>query len=332
MSVTVNKLDNNLEEQSFLQFWFPRGNRSFTKLTLPFFENIKIEENSSANYIEYNPQSRSGSFFSYTGSKSRAFSLSFNLTYPHLYTYALKNKFTVAPTVKSSEELRALFFQSPQDPGQDPGFTMKKGNAYDFFRDYGETDNQVEEAIKNFLAYQSGLSAQTGNAVVLDPTQTNQKINAIETKFIQDSQGSKVNRDIIDIILYWINIIRASILSNAEKPTLGPPIVRLNHGIMYQDVPCICVDYKISDDGERAGYDQKTMLPRSININMSLREHRVGDFKEYDIFDDIRRDNLAGWEAVLDGTHSLDPISRRFIGQSKLPDNGPQTNPMDWFN
>ena len=41
---------------------------------------------------------------------------------------------------------------------------------------------------------------------------------------------------------------------------------------------------------------------------MKLDEIRTGDFGEFDTTDIIKKDNLAGWEAVVLGdTHSMDP-------------------------
>ena len=111
---------------------------------------------------------------------------------------------------------------------------------------------------------------------------------------------------IIDILIYWINIIRASVVNNAQNPIFGPPIIRLRHGVLYQDVPCICTGYNIDFD-EVAGYDLQTLLPRRIKVDMKLEEFRTGNFKTFDQNNVIARDNLAGWEAVLTGPQTMDP-------------------------
>lgn len=120
----------------------------------------------------------------------------------------------------------------------------------------------------------------------------------------------KKRNQIIDIIIYWTNIIRSSVVNYTKNPIYGPPIIRLNHGILYQDVPCICTDYTISYN-EAAGYDTHTLLPRQLKFTMKLEEIRAGDFGEFDPGDTnnpIKRDNLAGWEAVILGeTNSMDP-------------------------
>jgi hypothetical protein len=94
----------------------------------------------------------------------------------------------------------------------------------------------------------------------------------------------------------------------SKNPIYGPPIIRLRHGILYQDIPCICTDYSI-DYNEAAGYDIDTLLPRQLKINLKLEEIRTGDFGEFaPKGNPIERDNLAGWEAVVLGeTNSMDP-------------------------
>ena len=121
-----------------------------------------------------------------------------------------------------------------------------------------------------------------------------------------------VKNRMIDLIIYWVNIIRCSVINNAQNPIYGPPVIRLNHGIMFQNVPCICNSYNISWV-ESAGYDVQTLLPRQIKVQMKLEELRTGDFGKFtgDSNNPLTRDNLAGWESVVLGTengrNSLDP-------------------------
>lgn len=125
---------------------------------------------------------------------------------------------------------------------------------------------------------------------------------------IQDNANRQLKNRIIDIIIYWTNIIRSSVVNYSKNPIYGPPIIRLSHGILYQDIPCICTDYTI-DYNEAMGYDLDTLLPRQLKINLKLEEIRTGDFGEFaPKGNPIERDNLAGWEAVVLGeTNSMDP-------------------------
>ena len=69
--------------------------------------------------------------------------------------------------------------------------------------------------------------------------------------------------------MFWINIIRSSVRNNASNTLFGPPVVRLNHGIMYNNVPFIVDNYQISIV-EEAGYDLETILPKQLEITMAL--------------------------------------------------------------
>ena len=81
---------------------------------------------------------------------------------------------------------------------------------------------------------------------------------------------------------------------------LGPPIVRLTHGILYRSIPCITTNYSFSFD-PNTGYDKDTMIPRVLKVDMELKEIRAGDFSEFDPSEanSIKGENLAGWEAVI---------------------------------
>ena len=112
---------------------------------------------------------------------------------------------------------------------------------------------------------------------------------------------------IIDLVMYWTNIIRASVLNNGDNPIYGPPIIRINHGILFQNIPCICTNYSI-EPVEEAGYDVGTLMPRQIRYTMSLEEIRAGDFGKFDPSKRIEQDNICGWEAVVSNPHqSIDP-------------------------
>lgn len=142
------------------------------------------------------------------------------------------------------------------------------------------------------------------------------KLNDI-SKTIEKQQAGEYNFDSLDIIidqtLYWINIIRSCVSNNTQNPLYGPPVIRINHGIMYQNVPCICTDYSLKFN-EAAGYDIDTLMPLQTQVTMQLEELRTGDFGDFDPKGNpIQRDNLAGWEAVISQGGSMDPGYSKFI-------------------
>jgi hypothetical protein len=114
---------------------------------------------------------------------------------------------------------------------------------------------------------------------------------------------------IIDLVMYWTNIIRASVLNNGDNPIYGPPIIRINHGILFQNIPCICTNYSI-EPVEEGGYDVATLMPRRIRYTLSLEELRAGDFGKFNPATPVEQDNICGWEAVVSNPHqSIDPGS-----------------------
>jgi hypothetical protein len=104
----------------------------------------------------------------------------------------------------------------------------------------------------------------------------------------------------VKYVSWWVNLIRSSVMSNQLNTMEGPPIIRLTHGELYQNVPCICHSYDISYD-KNAGMDVATLLNRRIEVSMQLEEFRAGNFGKFDRSSKqiLDRDNVAGWEAVI---------------------------------
>ena len=116
----------------------------------------------------------------------------------------------------------------------------------------------------------------------------------------------EVNRT-IDLFIFYINLIRGSVLNNSRNTIYGPPIIRLNHGTMYNNVPCLLQDYTINiiDD---AGYDVETVTPKRVSISLNLVESRTGNFGNYVVGDIFNGDNLTGWESVIEN-NTIDPYN-----------------------
>ena len=117
-------------------------------------------------------------------------------------------------------------------------------------------------------------------------------------------QLNKLNT-LIDAVYVWTNLVRATTLNNSTNTTQGPPIVRLNHGPMYNNIPCVVSDYNIEMTQE-AGYEVETLTPKELVINMTLKEVRgSGNFVANEIEDG---DNIAGWEAII-SNNNTDPYN-----------------------
>ena len=69
----------------------------------------------------------------------------------------------------------------------------------------------------------------------------------------------------------------------------------------------VCKSYNIAYEDKEVGYDLETLTPRRMKISLDLAEIRVGNFGKYSKGKVIERDNLAGWESVIDRPLTTDP-------------------------
>jgi hypothetical protein len=303
----------------------PTTGSDYYVVELPFFENVAIKESKKARYQKYSLISRSSNLYSYMGADSRTLNLTFNISLPHLleeHPEITMDKYISYMQDKDNLELEKQKFLEPYKTQSIPnGMAFKLGTDYtkSLATDSAkQVLNSLESTVSGSLSVEDkehigiryGLEqlaisqiAQTRTSVKTDRPNTGFQQNAIE---YNESQQLKYR--IIDLIIYWTNIIRSSVVNYSKNPIYGPPVIRLRHGILYQDIPCICTDYSI-DYNEAAGYDLDTLLPRQLKINLKLEEFRTGDFGEFaPKGNPIQRDNLAGWEAVVLGeTNSMDP-------------------------
>jgi len=171
----------------------------------------------------------------------------------------------------------------------------------------GAIVQSAAKAVKTNSFVNFAVNATVNTAITT--ASTSQDISVSQNEF---NENDRIKYKMIDLIVYWINVIRSSVVNNSKNPMYGPPILRLKHGVLYQDIPCICTDYSL-DFQEEAGYDLDTLLPRRIRVSLKLEELRTGDYGTFDpqnASSAIKRDNLAGWEAVILGsTLSMDPGS-----------------------
>lgn len=272
--------NQNLEQRSYLTLEFP--NQEIRRV--PFFENPKITESKKANYTKLFPFGRSSPILTYFNSDSRQISLSFSLNLDHIASVFSKDLYTLT------------FPYSVASKG--------KLSRKDFFTRLKSNDSAVEN--KGYSARDLDLDFQERVADV-----NNADVNvSIDSLIVEAQRDRRLKTRVIDYIIYWINLIRATTLNNNLDPRLGPPIVRLTHGILFMYVPFVCFGYKIEFD-EVAGYDRETLLPRKVDISLELVEVRHGDFGEYKSGVAVKRDNVCGWEAIIDSKYpnkTIDPL------------------------
>lgn len=284
--------NRKLEERSYLRFEFYESSKQSPHVRyLVFYEDPEIRESRKALMSKYQPVSRNSTLMAYTGAESRIFTVNFRFTLPHIQNYGDLIFFSKKTPFKSKEELKKEFSKSFKD-SNDSTFTAFAGKAKDhdlYFLDL-ESDYYTANGPK------SGVDDFFGTG-----------FKTTKPKLVVKEDPRPQTNKVIDLIMYWTNLIRVSVLNNAKNPTNGPPIIRLNHGILYQDIPCVALDYKIDYD-KGHGADLRTLLPRVISFEISLQEIRVGDFGEYDIRKKVQRDNSVGWEAMIGNINTIDPV------------------------
>ena len=341
-------VERGLPERAKLSFYFPNTSEGeeYFVVNMPFFENFRVRERKKARLSRYNLISRSSSLYSYLGADSRRLDLDFNITLDHLLTehpdLNLEKYNSAAGAI--NPEAEKLKFLKPMEAGslaasKAGGLTLAfrdlenvKASARQVFisewAKHGMTDdeadylkvlydiseNDIDELRDAESATRKAVNATAtllgGNPIYEEttPTYKRSKLNKWEKRKADTASEARVK--VLDTIIYWVNIIRSSVTNNSKNPIFGPPIVRFNFGLLYKDIPCICTNYTIGYN-ESAGFDLQTLLPRQLRITMNLEELRAGDFGDFEpgSLNQVKRDNLAGWEAVIGSEGSMDPGS-----------------------
>lgn len=306
-------LDRGLPQRSKLRYYFPTTEGRYTAITLPFFENPIIKEDKRARFKKYATVGRSSNLYSYHGSDSRKFTVSFNLTFPHIMddhrdAYYYLNNYNVYRDLSNEEKVEE--FKIRRVKNEDKGLlndVLTKN--YLSLEEVVNSQKQIinKSPFGNNRYINSRLGTQEDNTYlstsVVDSiskypfyTSEEEKEKLDKEEEERKEKTSSKSRH-LDIVTFYVNLIRAGVINNAENPLLGPPVVRMIHGSLYRDIPCICEDYSISFN-EDAGYDIDTLMPRQIRVTLKLEEFRTGNFGKFRAYssDPILRDNLAGWE------------------------------------
>lgn len=290
-----------LEERSHLVFEF-QGQPENKRAYLPFIENIQITESNKSTLAPYSLLGRAGQIFSYQGAESRVFKIKFSfklLHLLHLYsTEGLDNKFLFHFLDYENRKVGGV--KNPIDHAR----IHKK--YYSDIAGPQDAYNFEGLGISTAATFKSNSIVPGLGASNLDILRARRE--KVEFAVTGPVKASITITDLaINAIIYWVNLVRSSTKNNSANTTFGPPIVKLNHGPMYNSVPCVVQDYSITID-EMAGYDSFTMFPRGIDISLDLLEVRTGNFGTFKSFDKALGDNNVGWEAVFD-ENNMDPYN-----------------------
>ena len=270
----------NIQNKSYLEFHFPTDTPLVARL--PLYENIEIKESKEANLVTYNPIGRNSALYAYTGASSRKLKISFALTLQHIQSMHDGAKVRFKPgdnPNKTREQIKKLMYRGKHKPQEEPETFI------------GPLPPKVDNV----------TGPEPGSETFIGPVTPADRARARRRKVSSEPNNW------VKYVAWWVNLVRSSVLSNQLDTTQGPPTVRLTHGELYQNIPCICHSYDIAYD-KNAGMDVDSLLSRRILVGMDLEEFRAGDFGEYDrtAVDITTRDNVTGWESII-AYSSTDP-------------------------
>ena len=346
-SIKQNK--RKLSDRSHLTIEFPQSDNRVIRTFVPFLENPTVSEKGKANLNNYNLAGRAGQLFSYGGADSRKLSVNFNITLLHVMeeekdlNEMFKSQFKLF--FSESERAKKAFRLSTMEVGEQPereGFVAgvdNEGNqvsvaeedAYAFQPEYqadeflGDADTETGVQRNHASIHRDYYRSLLKNMAGFDPSEADYTNNILEgsnpalSTFLGfDSAEDNVNalNSTINLVYLWVNLIRASILNRSDNTTFGPPIIRLTHGGMYNNVPCLLQDYSINIV-EEAGYDVQTMTPKRLEISLNLIESRTGNFGRFQAGQIENGDNLTGWESVIE-TNNIDPYNGLIGGEGEF--------------
>lgn len=278
-------IPRKLAERANIILEFPTTRGNTIKAYIPILENPEVSEGQNARLTSHSILARNGNLFTYTGSESRKFSFKFNITLPNIVGYiheeGLVDKF--------SRQFKLFYF----DKEQQIRVFLQGLNATDtaLFDKAGYARNYYKSMVGNIQSIPDNLFT-----------------DFIDFLLPSDNSGAtKRSNDAINLYLLWINLIRCTTINNSGNTSFGPPIVRVNYGTLYNNIPCVCHDYSIHIN-QAAGYDKETLTPRQVEISLNLSETRTGDFDKYEPGRTVKGDNTNGWEALIT-KDTMDPYN-----------------------
>lgn len=306
-----------LQERSFLVFEFSKpgsgGDREFC--ILPFFENISIVEDQKANFAVYDLIGRAGNLYGYMGAKSRSFKLNFRMNVKHIQYIFHREGVTIQDfsfkTVNSDnkEELRKLFINPPALLGQvskELQNTLSEKAAFDYMSlllkdpDYSKNIKNKNQESKD--KYFKDVSE---SSLYKDGYKDAVRAGRERSKFLNNVAKTNPFGYTINFVIWWVNLIRTSTINNSQNSVYGPPIIRINHGLLYNNVPCICTNYSFRE-AINTTYDVPNLFPDIIEVSMSLEEIRNSG-EPYEKGKE-NGDSVAGWNDFL-RNKTMDPYN-----------------------
>jgi hypothetical protein len=329
-----------LSDRSHLTIEFPQSNDRVIRTFIPFLENPNISERGKALINPYSLVGRAGQLFSYGGAESRTLQVTFNISLLHVMEEEkdLADMFRSQFKLFFSEKTRskqAFNISKPQtiNPDEVENLRAQSGGLLSF-EEAADLSYEIKSAAqrqeaREFIgdsdvsrgAEKNHASIHRDHYRMLVRGLTKQELDASDNE-TEESFASKISEfaglgtlgtnieklnSTINLVFTWVNLIRGSVLNNSSNTVFGPPIVRLTHGPMYNNVPCLLQDYNINIL-EEGGYDAQTLTPKRLQITLNLIESRTGNFGKFSAGRIGDGDNITGWESVIE-TNNIDPYN-----------------------
>jgi len=311
------QINQALERRGGLRFnYAPTNDNSNTKVVwIPFFENPMIHESRKANYASTKIFLRNEPVRLYTGSEARKFKVDIHYSLIHMAAMLAPKDVTEIFSLNSGNSdtyddavaiARYLRDTLERDTGSDPG---------------GKTDSMLVKEAKERGNSADGPWGPNRWWQADAGTPPNVRLGSNYWNFalmwMMKTTPAWVNHH--QIINKVINNVRSSVISTAQLPVKGPPIVELKWGTMYNFTPCIVTNYKIQPI-ENAGYDAKSLTAQRLKISFSLEEMRNINGNLWG--DPKVGGDLPGWDSI----HNLGSIDPPFRDTPPRSDYNPFTD------
>ena len=305
------RINQILDKVGFLRVVYPSTKIGETGLTMqfPFFENPIISEKRKAKYSSIPIFNRNEPLRLFTGAEARNLDVTFTYTIPHIHEMGF-DFFKPLDTDKYSQfkiKLQEILRENNQSlESLNERFKTELEPSSPINGD----DPQLEgtEAGKEFGTQESLRNTTKTSGMFQEWRDLNLTRRPDDSDFIfQNKEFGASYLNTLNLFSYVVNAVRTFVVGSTHSPSVGPPLVHLNFGYLYRDVPCICTDYSFTVEGSQ-GYDNFSLMPRQLKIKISLEEYRQAGGIGAEAYDfEENPYGLPGW---LDFTEqgTLDPI------------------------
>lgn len=144
------------------------------------------------------------------------------------------------------------------------------------------------------------------------PNGTSNAASRAKFKFV--TLPTNRRKDSYNSLNFIKDILTTCVTTHATNTVLGPPLIRLKYGNLYQHCLFVCNDISMSNKLDQTGFvvdpddpmdkskwnfDRKIF--KTFDISLNLKEVRSNDGSLFVPNKLVQRDGVAGWESVLDG-------------------------------